>query len=319
MFRKILFASATLVAGCATVEEPPSASSGGISRVVQEAAQEQAAKPAAPTLKRKIALGRFTNVTRYGKSLLLPGEPDPIANQAADILQSRLAETGRFVVLDRPSLELAASTGAIELSSAPIVGVDAIVVGSVTQFGRKEEGQVGFLSSTKKQTAQAVVEARLVDAKSGLVFFTATGSGEASAEAGAVAGFGSRAAYDSTLNDKALSAAIADLMTGLVNRLEARRWSTDVLDVRPDSVLISGGPAQGLRIGDRFTVERRGQQAVSQSTGAAITLPGEPIAQIEVLAFFGDDDYAQGALTRVVAGEVASQTPAGTLRVVEAK
>jgi hypothetical protein len=44
-------------------------------------------------LKRRIAIGRFSNATLYGRALLLPGEQDPLANQAGDMLAARLVET----------------------------------------------------------------------------------------------------------------------------------------------------------------------------------------------------------------------------------
>lgn len=310
---------AGLAAGCATVERPD-LESGGLTIAQQEQAQAQvlAVTPQTRELKRKVAIGRFTNVTRYGRTLLGTAESDPLANQAADILTNRLVETGRFLVVDRPSIQLAERLDAISEQDVDLLsGVDAIVVGSVTQFGRREEGRTGFLSSTRRQIVEATVEARLVDARTGRVFFTATGSGEASVEAGEVAGFGSRAAYDATLNDRAIAAAIADLMSNVLQRLSARRWSTDVLDVRQGQVLISGGPSVGLRVGDRLRLVTRGESVASASTGAIIDLPGEALATIEVVEFFGDDPEAEGAVATLVAGRLPGPESRASLRVEE--
>jgi curli biogenesis system outer membrane secretion channel CsgG len=307
------------VCGCATVSQPTS-ESGGTPIAVQENAQRQAAAPTAQTreLKRKIAVGRFTNVTRYGRTLLGTMESDPIANQAADIITNRLVETGRFIVIDRPSIELAARMDVITgADAAQLAGVDAIVVGAVTRFGRRDEGRTGFLSSTKRQVVEATVEARLVDVRTGRVFFTASGSGDASVEQGEVAGFGSRAAYDDTLNDKAVAAAVADLMSDIVDRLQARRWSTDVLQIRQDGLVISGGPAIGLAPGSRLKVAVRGEMVASPSTGALIELPGDDLAEIEIVSFFGADAETEGAVARIVRGGVAPTVDIRSLRVEE--
>jgi len=72
-------------------------------------------------------------------------------------------------------------------------------------LGRSTTGKSGFLSGTKVQTAHAKVEIRLVDVRTGYVFFTASGAGDASTESGEVAGFGSKADYDATLNDRAIA------------------------------------------------------------------------------------------------------------------
>ena len=114
-------------------------------------------------------------------------------------------ESGSFLVFERPDL------GKIEqeqrlTGQSNLIGVDTLILGSVTEFGRSTTGEVGFLSATKRQTARAKVEIRLADARTGQVFFSAAGAGEALAESGEVAGFGSRAAYDGSLNDKAIGA-----------------------------------------------------------------------------------------------------------------
>jgi curli biogenesis system outer membrane secretion channel CsgG len=256
-----------------------------------------------PLLKRKIAIGRFSNTTRYGKALLLDSEKDPLADQAADMLTARLVDSGKFIVFDRGDLDgLQREQEAAGLSTK-LTGVDTLVVGSVTEFGRKVEGKSGFLNSKMRQTASATVEVRLVDVQTGRAFFSTKGTGSASVEVGEVAGFGSKAGYDSTLNDKAISAAISDLMTNVLQRLQERRWSSDVLQVRGGQVFISGGPAQGLKIGDRLKLETRGEVLTSAQTGLPIRLPGQSVATLEIVSFFGDDSESEGAVTRIVDGQ----------------
>ncbi len=268
-----------------------------------------------PSLKRKIAIGRFSNSTRYGKALLLDAERDPLADQAADMVTARLVDTGQFMVFERSDLDAIAREQS-DTQKPKLVGVDALLIGSVTEFGRKIEGKSGFLNSKTRQVASATVEVRLVDVATGQAFFSTSGSGSASVEVGEVAGFGSRAAYDTTLNDQAISAAISDLMTNVVQKLRERRWFTDVLQVRGDQVIMSGGAAQGLKVGDTLVVEQQGETVVSGQTGLPIRLPGLEVARVQVVSFFGESAETEGTVARLVQGRL----PEGgtrSLRVVE--
>lgn len=269
-----------------------------------QAAVVEAPQQAHPVLKRKIAVLRFTNISRYGKSLLADADDDPLAQQASDMLTARLVSTGKFLVFERSATEalqreMAASGG----KSTGVTGVDAVVIGSITEFGRKVDGEAGFLNSSMRQSASATVEVRLVDVKTGQAFFSGKGTGVATTTAKEVAGFGSRAGYDATLNDKAISAAISDLINNVVAKLEERRWSSDVLQLRAGGVvMISGGPTQGLWVGQHLSLETRGETLISGQNGLPITLPGEKLGEIEVQSFFGDQPEAEGAVARIVQG-----------------
>ena len=81
--------------------------------------------------------------------------------------------------------------------------------------------------------------------RTGLAFFSSIGAGEASTESGEVAGYGSRSNYDATLNDRAIAAAISDVVDKLVSTLEERPWRTDILEVQDNQVFISGGSNRG--------------------------------------------------------------------------
>lgn len=291
----------------------------GVPKPPQEVAAPPSAAaplPSQPTLKRKIAVGRFTNATRYGKALLLENEKDPLAEQASDMLTARLVDSGRFIIFERSDLDvLAREQVAAGAAQAKLTGVDAMVVGSVTEFGRKVEGKAGFLNSKMRQTATATVEVRLVDVQTGQAFFSTKGTGSSSVEVGEVMGFGSRAGYDSTLNDQAISAAVSDLMNNVIQKLQERRWFTDVLQVRGSDVFISGGPAQGMKIGDHYRVETRGEMVTSGQTGLPIRLPGNTVGTVEVVSFFGDDPSSQGAIARLTSGQLPADLK--TLVVVE--
>ncbi len=306
-----------VLAGCASVGEPPERRSAQTPVIESREARLAAQLPDAPRLKRRIAVGRFINATNYGKALLRPGQSDPIADLVADMLVNRLVDSDRFIVFERDDLEVVErETGSDRLGST-LPGVDALIVGSLTQFGRRTDGQSGFLSSTKRQSVEAAVEVRLVDVNTGRAFFSAEGRGSSATEAGEVAGFGSRAGYDATLNDQAISAAVDDLVSAIVSELSDRVWATDILQIRNEEILIAGGSKSGLVIGDVFVIETRGETVQSPATGGLITLPGQQVATIDVVSFFGDDELSEGSITRIRSGAVPANTPLSDLIVRE--
>lgn len=287
---------------CVTLPPPVAPVEAPVSRPQQLKAQEQASIPTLKTRKRKVAIARFSNETRYGRTLTPAGQ-DPLEKQASDMLASRLVASQQFLVFERPDLSVVQREQA-RLKDANLVGVDVLILGSITEFGRATTGESGFLSKTKKQTARAKVEIRLVDARTGHAFFSAMGSGEASTATGEIAGFGSVADYDATLNDRAIGAAISDVQNSLLARLQERPWRTDVLKVEGQRLFISGGERQGIRVGDTLVLMRQGERLASPQTGLPITLPGQQVGQLRILSVFGDSELSEGALGELLSGAV---------------
>jgi curli biogenesis system outer membrane secretion channel CsgG len=291
-----------LLSACATVSERPVPVESPVSRGKQIAAQSAAQAPAAHRYKTKIAIARFTNESNYGRSLLTDQDLDRIGKQAGDMLMSRLVLSGKFLVLERP--DAAKLEREQKLSGGSMIGADTVISGSVTEFGRSVGGKSGFLSSTKLQLAKAKVDIRLVDVKTGLAYFSANGSGEASTESGEIAGFGSRAEYDATLNDRAIAAAISDVVDRLVDKLYDRPWRTDILEVRGTQVFISGGERQGLKAGDTLAVLQATGTAKSKQSGFEIALPPRQVATVRVVNLFGDSETNEGSVCEVTSGTV---------------
>ncbi|MDA5193300.1 CsgG/HfaB family protein [Govanella unica] len=255
-------------------------------------------------MKRKIAIGRFSNETRYGKTLLVDQNLDPLGKQASDILAARLVESGKFLVFERGEADRVKQEQQLSGGAGSLIGVDTLIIGSVTEFGRSTGGEKGWLHKTKVQLAHAKVDVRLVDVRTGQMFFSASGSGEATTESGETLGFGSRADYDATLNDKAIGAAIANLMNSVLTKLQERQWRTDILKVAGNVVYISGGARQGLRSNDELVVYRAGEVIKSQQTGFDIALPAAEVARLRIQSFFGDSEANEGAVAMLESGSL---------------
>ncbi|MGB8930495.1 MAG: CsgG/HfaB family protein [Anaeromyxobacteraceae bacterium] len=293
-----------LLAACATPSQRKAMVEAPASSAAQLQAQQARQVPGAPRYKRKVAIGRVSNETNYGRSLLADADLDRLGKQASDMLASRLVMSGQFLVLERPDLSKIEREHAVSKTASALVGADTLIVGSVTEFGRSVGGKVGFLSSTKEQIAKAKVDIRLVDVKTGLAYFSATGAGEARTEVGEVAGFGGRSEYDATLNDRAIAAAISDVIDRLVNRLSDRPWRTDILEVQGKQIFVSGGKSQGLKAGDTLAVLEAGQTLKSAQSGFEVALPPKQVAVIRVLTTFGETETAEGSVCEIVSGNV---------------
>lgn len=296
-----------IATGCATVSKPPTVVE---LQTAQSAAIQQAQQsytPAQKVLKRKVAIGRFTNETRYGKTFLRDGELDPLGKQASDMLSTRLVDSGQFIVFERPDLSKLEREAAIS-GPTKLVGVDTLILGSVTEFGRTVQGTTGFLSQTKTQIARAKVELRLVDTKTGQVYFSATGAGSATTETGSIAGYGSQSDYDDSLNDRAIGAAISEVQNSLIKKLQEKPWRTDILTAQGSTVFISGGARQGMKVGDTLGVYRKGKTITSGQSGFDIELPPTLIAKIQILAHFGENETNEGSQANVVSGSIPNST-----------
>jgi curli biogenesis system outer membrane secretion channel CsgG len=305
------------ISGCATPTlYKPAQIEAPATKIQQAKAQQVAALPSTKRYKRKIAITRFTNETNYGRALMTDADFDLLGKQASDMLASRLVKSGNFMVFERSDINKIQQEQTI--SGGGLIGVDTVIVGSVTEFGRSITGKAGFMSSTKMQTAKAKVDIRLVDIKTGQAFFSATGAGEANTESGEIAGYGSRAEYDATLNDRAIAAAITDVIDKLVSTLEEKAWRTDILEARNGQVFISGGSRQGIKVGDTLNVKSPGQKVKSKQTGMEISLPGQHVATIRVLSFFGDNENNEGSICEIVSGLI-DPSSAANLYVEEVK
>ena len=237
------------------------------------------------TLKRKVAIGRFTNETQYAKGLFYDRDNDPIRKQALDILSSKLAQSGKFLLLEREDLDVLVAEAGANMNK---IGADYIILGSITEFGRKNEGHEQVFSSTKTQTVEAGVSIRLVDAATGLIIYSDEAKGYAETTTKQTLGIGGTAGFDATLSDKAISAALSQLVENIINKCMDKPWRSYLLAEDGGSYIIGGGASQGLAVGDKFNVYKKGRKVKNPQTGMEIELPGTLIGVVTVLSSFGD-------------------------------
>ena len=256
------------------------------------------------TIKRKVAIGRFSNETQYAKGIFYNRQNDPIRKQALDILSSKLALSEKFILLERDDLDLLVAEAGENMKK---IGADYIILGSITQFGRKNEGQQKVFSSTKTQTVEAGVSIRLVETSTGLIIYSDEAKGFAEATTKETLGLGGKAGYDATLSDKAISAAISQLVENIINKCMDKPWKSYILSIEDGSFIISGGMSQGLLPNDKFSVYKRGKSVQNPQTGIMIELPGTKVGEVTVISSFGDTPETELSLCSYSGQELDSE------------
>jgi curli biogenesis system outer membrane secretion channel CsgG len=220
---RAIFVLAVVVAACSPTRT--------INEGVADRGPVVAPAPLPEAERMRIAIARFSNESTYGAGLFTDQSGDRLGKQASDLLSNHLVETRRFLVVERPDLgRLQAEAKLMGLSEADfhkhLMGVDALILGSVAELGRETTGSSWFVGRSKQQRARARVVLRLADPRTGEIFYTQEGSGEATITASSTLGFGGSAGWDSTLDGKAIDAAIVNMMHNVVQTLDARRSAT---------------------------------------------------------------------------------------------
>lgn len=239
-------------------------------------------------IKRKVAIGRFSNETQYAKGIFYDKENDPMGKQALDILSAKLAASGKFLLLERNDLASLLEEAKKNENGLATIGADYMIIGSVTEYGRKNIGKSGVFSSTKSQIVEAAVAIRLVDVSTGLIIYSDEGKGSAELTTRTTMGVGGKADFDATLSDKAISEAIGQLVENIINKCTNKPWRTFFLSFDSDAQLIAGGASQGIKVGDKFAVKTKGKKVKNPQSGVMIELPGKTIGTVTVTETSGD-------------------------------
>jgi curli biogenesis system outer membrane secretion channel CsgG len=174
-----------------------------------------------------LSIGQFHNSSPYMRGLFSEG-PDRLGSQAKTILETHLAQTGRFSVLDRGNLDEIAEESRLRGLPQELEGADVVVTGEVTEFGRKTTGDrqfFGIFGRGKEQVAYAKVSLNVVDVRTSRVVYSVQGAGEYALSDREILGTGGTSGYDSTLNGKVLDLAIREAVDELVRGIEQARWS----------------------------------------------------------------------------------------------
>ena len=288
----------------------------------------------APT-KRRIAVLDFDYATVHQWVYDIFGSDQDIGKGIADMLVTNLVRNGTYSVIERKQLDQVLreqnfqQSGRADPSSAvqlaKILGVDAIIIGSITQFGRDDKklgvggagvhvGGIG-IGGFGKKSAKAVVQidARIVSTTTAEILGVATGHGESKRSgltlAGglAIGGTGGAGVLDmgssnfaNTIIGEATRLAV-DSLTGQLAAASGGIQETKVeiralvADVSGGEVTINLGTGAGVKVGAEYDVVRPGREIKDPATGRVLRRTTTPVGKLKVTQ--ADEGSATGTLT----------------------
>jgi hypothetical protein len=245
-----------------------------------------------------------------------------------------LVKDGTYSVIERKNLDkilgeqnFSNSDRANPASAAKIgklLGVDAIIVGSVTQFGNDTKntgvggvgaglGKVGLGGFSRKESKAIVgIDSRIVDIDTAEILAVAEGKGESKRTStsmtgggGGWGGFGAGGVnfgasdFQNTIIGEATKAATEMLSTNLIagnSKLAVRSVVVEGLVAAADGgqIIINVGAKSGLKVGDQMNVERLSREIKDPATGKVIRRMTAPVGVIKITDV--DDQSAVGSV-----------------------
>lgn len=173
-----------------------------------------------------LSVGKFDNRSSFMRGVFSDGT-DRLGSQAKTTLIAHLQQSQRFNVLDRDNMSETLQEARIRGQNQTLKGADFVVTGDISEFGRKEVGDVqlfGIAGRGKSQVAYAKITLNVVNTSTSEIVFSARGAGEYALSNREVLGFGGTASYDSTLNGKVLDLAMREAVDTLAAGMDAGRW-----------------------------------------------------------------------------------------------
>ncbi|MGD9642254.1 MAG: CsgG/HfaB family protein [Elusimicrobiales bacterium] len=256
--------------------------------------------------KRRIGVVEFENKSAYGQGRL--------GGAASDILVTELVKSGKFIVVERDRLNKVMeeqkfqSQGMTDPATVAklgqVMGLEAIVVGSVSQFGVKKEGSDYLLTQSKRQLAEVTVDLRLIDVQSGQVIMADSGKGLAKTTKASFLGMGTKGGYDETLEGEALRAALVQFVTNIASQLNKKAWSCMIADAYGEELYLNAGQDSGLETGAKLDCYRQGAEIRDPRSNLVIGHREEYIGRAEVERYCGEGGDC--AVARVVKAAGAS-------------
>ncbi|MBI5416980.1 hypothetical protein HZA55_03395 [Candidatus Poribacteria bacterium] len=109
-------------------------------------------------LKRKVAIARFSNETKYGQSILVDENKDIIGKQAMDILSAKLTATDKFILFERADIEKINKELKIGNLESLNIAADYLIVGSISEADYDLELNDKAISAAISKLVNNIVE-----------------------------------------------------------------------------------------------------------------------------------------------------------------
>lgn len=255
----------------------------------------------------------FSSVSNPSLFYSFPGESKGVS----DILVNRLVATGNFTVIERSQIEAVlaeqnfGASGRIEPSSAAeigrILGVDAIIIGTITQFDVQQResggGIIGIGVGVSKKEAYVKLNVRLIDTSTAEILATAEGNGTAnqSDTEVSVIGIGGGSETENTgklltfATEQAIDQVIADIssQSNAIAIAPGSQATAVIAYVSGNTVVLNQGTTSGYSVGMKLSIERLVEEVKDPQTGAIIHQVTNKVAEVEIVEVDNDSSVAK--------------------------
>jgi len=272
--------------------------------------------------KKRVAVLDFDYATVRSSVAAIWGTDRDVGKGVADLLVEKLVQGGVYTVVERKAIDKVLAEQNFSVSDrvdpttaakiGRILGVDAIIIGSITQFGRDDKattlgglGSIGRrygLGGVQRREAKAVVEvtARMISTDTAEILAVGHGQGQSTRSgtsllgAGGSSGGAGAGAYDmtsknfaATLIGEAVHKAVGQLSQELeagASKLPARVVQVNglIADVSGNTVILNVGSRAGVKVGDRLQVRRKVREVRDPATGKVIRALEDTIGQVVI-------------------------------------
>ncbi len=250
--------------------------------------------------KKRVAVLNFDDGAVKASAAAALGTSQDVGAGLADVLVKELLKNGPYSLIERRALDevmkeqnFSNSMRADPKSAASIgrlLGAEAIIIGSITQFGLEESAMAvgsgalgrltrGALAGAKRVNTKATVgfTARLVDTSTGEILTAASGSGESTKAAVAASGVTTgtvdmtAASFQDTILGEAVNRA-AQLVAASLNEFGSKLpvtrvdYSGLIADVSGNTLILNVGKQAGVQVGDTIEIARAGRTILDPQT-----------------------------------------------------
>jgi curli biogenesis system outer membrane secretion channel CsgG len=285
--------------------------------------------------KKRVAVMNFDYSTVHTAVMGIWGADQDIGKGIADMLVDKLVNDGQYSVIERKALDKilaeqnfsnsdrADPTSAAKLGK--VLGVDAIIIGSITQFGRDDKktgiGGGGFSRlgvgiggvQKRESKAEVAITARMINTETAEILASVSGKGESKRGgtsllgAGAGSGGGGGGGFDmssSNFGATILGEATHEAVDQVGKQLDEKAGSLParvvnieglVADASGNTLIVNVGKRAGLSVGDRLEVRRKIREVKDPSTGKVIKRVEDKVGEMVVTEV--DDTSATGTYT----------------------
>jgi curli biogenesis system outer membrane secretion channel CsgG len=230
----------------------------------------------------------------------------------SDLLTNQLFKDGSYILIERSRVasvlteQNLGASGRIEPTTAAqigrILGVDAVLIGSVTKFsygGKKSASFGDIFTGSRKQVATVQISARLISTSTGEILSVAEGTGQSEqrVSSGSIGLFGAPS-FGSLLGSENRGGAMEEAAEMAVSQLSAQivaaapkvaavpsvapRVDTVIADVTGNQVVLNKGGQSGFRPGMVLSVERVIKKITDPSTGKVLRLQTQSIGRLQL-------------------------------------